>query len=115
MSVIITNVSAHDGSIGISDYIVRINDEPVIARFEHWRHEGLATCLRKAADAVEASGHPNPFAKVEKWPHGCLKPGSCSRHLSCMYANCVHEGRDIGGDVKDALRSLEAQEGSGKQ
>lgn len=27
-----------------------------IARFEHWRSEGLATCLRLAADAVDAKG-----------------------------------------------------------
>jgi hypothetical protein len=61
MSVVITNVSKHDGSIGISDYVVRINDGPIIARFEHWRSAGLAECLRLAADAVERSGHPNPF------------------------------------------------------
>lgn len=64
MSVIITNISGHDGSSFISRYVVRINDKR-IAEFEHFRHEGLATCLRKAADAVEASDDPNPYATVE--------------------------------------------------
>lgn len=63
MSVVITNISHHDGSIAISDYVVRINDGPVIAKFSHWRKDGLATCLRLAADAVEASGDKNPFAE----------------------------------------------------
>lgn len=62
MSVIITNVSDHDGSNKISRYTVRINNQPFIAAFQHWRHEGLAACLRAAADAVENAGHPNPFA-----------------------------------------------------
>lgn len=65
MSVIITNISDHDGSVGLSEYVVRINSGPVIARFEHHRSAGLAKCLRLAADAVEASGHPNPFARSE--------------------------------------------------
>ena len=59
MSVIITNVSSHDGADQTSDYIVRINNGPVIASFKHWRASGLAECLRLAADAVEVS----PFAR----------------------------------------------------
>lgn len=55
MSVIITNVSSHDGSDLVSEYIVRINRGPVLGRFKHWRHEGLAKCLRLAADAVDAA------------------------------------------------------------
>lgn len=58
MSVVITNVSDHDGSVYISEYVVRINNDPVIARFSHWRRDGLATCLRLAADAVEAAARP---------------------------------------------------------
>lgn len=53
MSIIITNVSGHDGGKEISRYVVRINNGPVIAQFEHWRPDGLATCLRLAADAVD--------------------------------------------------------------
>jgi len=64
MSVIITNISDHDGSAKISRYSVRINDGPVIATFVHWRPDGLAKCLRNAADAVEKSGHVNPFASL---------------------------------------------------
>ena len=63
MSVIITNVSDHDGDDRISQYVVRINNGPVIASFEHWRANGLAECLRIAADAVEATDSPNPFAR----------------------------------------------------
>ena len=37
------------------DYVLRINDR-VICRFQHVRSEGLAECLRRAADAVDAKG-----------------------------------------------------------
>jgi hypothetical protein len=53
MAVIIQNVS--EGPMtGLQQYIVRINSDPVVATFEHIREDGLAECLRKAADAVEA-------------------------------------------------------------
>ena len=52
MSVIITNVSKHDGLDGLSDYVLMIN-RTEIARFQHDRRAGLAECLRKAADAAE--------------------------------------------------------------
>ena len=55
MSVVITNVSDHNGDTEISDYVVRINCDPPIATFEHWRRDGLAECLRRAADAVDAA------------------------------------------------------------
>lgn len=61
MSVIITNVSDHDGSERPSEYVVRINNGPVLGRFEHMRQNGLAACLRLAADAVDERKHPNPF------------------------------------------------------
>lgn len=62
MSVVITNVSDHDGSDRISEYVVRINNGPVLGRFKHWRANGLAECLRLAADAVDEAQHPNPYA-----------------------------------------------------
>lgn len=52
MSVIITNVSEHDDVFGRNDYVVSINRKPV-ATFKHERRNGLAECLRAAADAVE--------------------------------------------------------------
>lgn len=55
MSVVITNVSEHDDAEGVNSYVVRINHQPAIARFDHVRSEGLAVCLRKAADAVDAA------------------------------------------------------------
>lgn len=51
MSVIITNVSEHDDLEGENDYVLRINNRE-IARFKHVRKEGLAECLRRAADAA---------------------------------------------------------------
>tara|TARA_R100000365_G_C2748614_1_gene80763 strand:- start:11039 stop:11263 length:225 start_codon:yes stop_codon:yes gene_type:complete len=54
MAVIIQNISSHDDMIGSNDYVVRINNQ-TIAYFGHVRSEGLATCLRKAADAVDAA------------------------------------------------------------
>ena len=53
MAIIVHNIT--EGGIdyaGINKYQVRINQK-VIAEFEHLRTDGLAVCLRKAADAVE--------------------------------------------------------------
>lgn len=55
MSVVITNVSKHNDLTGVNQYVVRINAGPVLARFEHVREEGLAECLRRAAEAVRAA------------------------------------------------------------
>lgn len=53
MSIIIQNVST--GALcGLQDYELRIN-QCVIVRFSHVREDGLATCLRKAAEAVETA------------------------------------------------------------
>ena len=56
MSVIIQNISPEGGPVtGLNRYRVRIN-QTVICEFEHDRQvNGLAQCLRDAADAVEAS------------------------------------------------------------
>lgn len=53
MSITITNVSTHHDNVGVNTYDVRVNNYPVIARFDHVRSEGLAECLRRAAEAVE--------------------------------------------------------------
>lgn len=55
MSVIITNVSEHDDLEGVNTYVIHLSGKPIIARFDHVRSEGLAACLRRAADAVEAA------------------------------------------------------------
>lgn len=49
--VAIVNVS-ENYKVGLQEYEVRIN-RCVIARFTHDYKRGLATCLRKAAKAVE--------------------------------------------------------------
>lgn len=53
MSLIITNVSKHDDLAGTNDYELRINTT-VLVCFKHTRSDGLAACLRAAADAYEA-------------------------------------------------------------
>lgn len=52
MSVIIINISPHDGREAPCEYVVRVNHGPVLGRFQHWRRDGLAACLRAAAEAV---------------------------------------------------------------
>lgn len=69
MSVVITNVSDHDGSDRLSEYVVRINNGPVLGRFEHWRANGLAECLRLAADEGVAGSNPaTPTNKIKGFP-----------------------------------------------
>jgi len=52
MSIIITNVSIKNNPFGECDYEVRINKD-VVATFKHNRPDGLAKCLKLAAEAVE--------------------------------------------------------------
>lgn len=55
MGILIHNISG-DGvpDDAPHDYVLRINSD-VITRFQHVRSEGLAECLRRAADAVDAA------------------------------------------------------------
>ena len=41
---------------GIHRYEVRVNLDAPVAHFVHRRSDGLAECLRRAADAVERAG-----------------------------------------------------------
>ena len=55
MAVLIVNVSEENGKIygkGLQDYELRINYRTLV-KFQHTFEDGLATCLRKAADAFE--------------------------------------------------------------
>lgn len=52
MAIIITNVSDELKRRGEHDYQLRINNR-VLALFKHKREDGLAKCLRLAADALE--------------------------------------------------------------
>ena len=79
MSVIITNVSKHDDVAGPNDYVLRINYRE-IARFSHIRNQGLAECLRRAAEAAElaerdritrlASAALRPPIETDETPYG---------------------------------------------
>lgn len=56
MGILIHNISG-DGTPDYMphDYVLRVNSK-VIVRFQHVRCDGLAECLRAAADAVDAAG-----------------------------------------------------------
>lgn len=65
MSIIITNISLQNSpKIGKNKYQLRIN-ERVICEFEHDRKiEGLAQCLRDAANAVDDTTTKNNKAFI---------------------------------------------------
>lgn len=64
MSIVIINVSTYDDLVGLNHYVVRINSGQAIPRFAHVCAEGLAECLRKAADAVGMSVDDISASKV---------------------------------------------------
>ena len=60
-TVTITNVGGDP--LGISDYTVKINGE-LIAVFQHNRVNGLADCLREAANQVDLKNWQESLAKM---------------------------------------------------
>ena len=44
---------------GLRNYRVRVNREP-IASFQHYREDGLADCLRLAAEAIDEARAKGP-------------------------------------------------------
>lgn len=46
-------------------YRVRVNTD-LICRFKHVRAEGLAACLRRAADAVDAAGQGRDWMRDQE-------------------------------------------------
>ena len=63
MSIIIRNVSTHSSPIGVHHYELYIN-ERLIVGFAHQREEGLAKCLRRAADAVDRESKKKERVKL---------------------------------------------------
>ena len=70
--------------------------------------------LRTIVEEARRALTPDPkdaggTAKGEEWPNGCIKPGSCSRHAGCMYAQspeqCRHFGKDLTSEIARADRS----------
>jgi hypothetical protein len=51
VSIVISNIDPKPRTRGRHRYVLRINNM-VIAYFNHNRHESLATCLRRAANAA---------------------------------------------------------------
>lgn len=47
------------------DYLLAVNAEHIVT-FSHRRDEGLATCLRRAADAMDAAGIPNKVTPFKR-------------------------------------------------
>ncbi len=62
--IAIVNVTPPDeyDPAGVSKYEVRINRD-VVARFEHSRPQGLAACLRAAAQAVDGVKKSPPLRR----------------------------------------------------
>lgn len=54
--IAIVNVSPQVKETGTHQYEVRINRTPLV-RFEHDRENGLAACLRAAAEAIDEQSH----------------------------------------------------------
>ncbi len=68
MAVVIQNVTEGERPDSEPhDYVVRINNQMPIARFQHIRDEGLSTCLRKAADAVDDYQLSAHYAQCMPW------------------------------------------------
>ena len=51
--IAVVNVSKEYSRTGVQQYEVRLN-RYVVAKFDHISEEGMAKCLRCAADAVES-------------------------------------------------------------
>ena len=64
MSVTINNVSERPSEDGVNYYEVTIGPQ-VIASFAHIRSDGLASCLRRAAAAVERATSHHPVEPSE--------------------------------------------------
>lgn len=68
MAVIVQNITSEDklyDNTADHDYEVRINQKHIVY-FKHRRDEGLAVCLRRAADAIDAEEipiHAPPFKR----------------------------------------------------
>ena len=54
MALWIQNVSPGRPDDLPHDYVVRVNQGPPMARFQHVRSDGAAACFRAAADALDA-------------------------------------------------------------
>ncbi|SDM68130.1 hypothetical protein SAMN05216360_10396 [Methylobacterium phyllostachyos] len=81
------------GYEGLEETIVSASGDRPLVNVHRWRLHEIR--LHRATAQTEPA-----------WPNGCLKPGSCSRHASCMYGRskeqCVHFGRDLTDDVSKA-------------
>lgn len=53
MSIVITNIETIRSKSELCRYSVRINNDPPVAFFLHYRGRGLGECLRLASEAVK--------------------------------------------------------------
>lgn len=54
--------------LGVRLYEVGINNHPAIATFKHKRGDGLAECLRKAAEAVDKARMKQVVEIMDRMP-----------------------------------------------
>ena len=64
MPIIIENITDVPTSKGSNKYRIRVNQK-VIAEFYHTREEGIAECLRRAAEACEDPKNIEKAAEME--------------------------------------------------
>ena len=70
MSIIIQNIT-HEVNLGPDKYVVRVN-ETIICEFEHDRKlNGLAQCLRDAANAVDVVRNKEHLEAMVKIARAC--------------------------------------------
>lgn len=73
MSILITNITEGQPDDGLDRYIVRINKKE-ICKFSHERKiNGLAQCLRDAADAVDAQRTLNNMIMIDRFCNGNIQ------------------------------------------
>tara|TARA_R110000850_G_scaffold48912_2_gene120945 strand:- start:4668 stop:4940 length:273 start_codon:yes stop_codon:yes gene_type:complete len=86
MSIIISNISDESAPMsGTNSYEVKINRE-LILKFTHNRqHDGLAQCLRDAADAIDEHSEDKKARLLEtlaEWDHSGFNSDSLMNGLA---------------------------------
>ena len=64
--IAIVNVGEIEDKRGVYEYEVRINTT-VLTRFDHTRKDGLAVCLRLAAEAVDEMTRDEEYHGYDRW------------------------------------------------
>lgn len=65
MPLIISNIGGRGN--GVCEYTLRVNDQPIIAHFQHDRSKPIPECLRAAARAMETDQKNSDFLAGVHW------------------------------------------------